>query len=246
MAQYLGDLAEDATVTFWWNSNDGDGASITRSTNGTIKVDRDDGTDCTGTSVTDTEDDPDTGIHRCTIDTNDSANFTTGSDYAVWVDGAVIDGQTVNACLATFSIENRFMRGTDSAALASVCTEGRLAELDAANIPADVDSILLDTGTNGVVIGADAIGAANIADDAIGTDQVKADALDGVTNDDVTSAADVDNWRKKVSWLFQRFAHKTKLDATELVVRNAADDADVTAQAVADDGAEQTVDKIAD
>lgn len=33
------------------------------------------------------------------------------------------------------------MRGTDSAALASVCTEGRLAELDGANIPADIDAI---------------------------------------------------------------------------------------------------------
>jgi hypothetical protein len=44
------------------------------------------------------------------------------------------------------------MRGTDSAALASVCTEARLAELDAANIPADVDNILTDTGTTGVLI----------------------------------------------------------------------------------------------
>jgi hypothetical protein len=46
------------------------------------------------------------------------------------------------------------MRGTDSAALASVCTEGRLAELDAANLPTDVanvksdtTAILVDTGT---------------------------------------------------------------------------------------------------
>jgi hypothetical protein len=39
------------------------------------------------------------------------------------------------------------MRGTDSAALASVCTEARLAELDAANLPANIDSILTDTGT---------------------------------------------------------------------------------------------------
>src|SRR3989304_1703721 len=31
------------------------------------------------------------------------------------------------------------MRGTDSAALASVCTEDRLAELDAANLPATTD-----------------------------------------------------------------------------------------------------------
>uniref|UniRef100_A0A6M3L2M3 Uncharacterized protein n=1 Tax=viral metagenome TaxID=1070528 RepID=A0A6M3L2M3_9ZZZZ len=51
------------------------------------------------------------------------------------------------------------MRGTDSAALASVCTEGRLAELDAANlitdvanVKADTAAILLDTGTDGVVL----------------------------------------------------------------------------------------------
>ena len=42
---------------------------------------------------------------------------------------------------------NTDMRGTDSAALASVCTETRLAELDAANLPADIDAIAgyLDT-----------------------------------------------------------------------------------------------------
>jgi cytochrome c556 len=34
------------------------------------------------------------------------------------------------------------MRGTDSAALASVATEGRLAELDAANLPTDVAAVL--------------------------------------------------------------------------------------------------------
>jgi len=36
---------------------------------------------------------------------------------------------------------NTDMRGTDSAALATVCTEARLAELDAANMPADIDAI---------------------------------------------------------------------------------------------------------
>ena len=34
------------------------------------------------------------------------------------------------------------MRGTDNAALASVCTETRLAELDAANLPADITTII--------------------------------------------------------------------------------------------------------
>jgi len=100
----LGNILEDATFTFWWNTNAASGASITRATDGTIKVDRDDGTDCTGTAVTDVEDDPDTGIHRCTIDTSDNANFAAGHYYTVWVDGAVIDGETVNASLAQFSI----------------------------------------------------------------------------------------------------------------------------------------------
>lgn len=54
------------------------------------------------------------------------------------------------------------MRGTDSAALASVCTEARLAELDAANIPSDVDAVLADTGTDGVVVN-----AAGLAADAV-------------------------------------------------------------------------------
>ena len=39
------------------------------------------------------------------------------------------------------------MRGTDDAALAAVCTEARLAELDAANIPADIDQLIVDLAT---------------------------------------------------------------------------------------------------
>ena len=45
---------------------------------------------------------------------------------------------------------NTDMRGTNSAALASVCTETRLAELGSTNLPADVDAILADvTGIAG-------------------------------------------------------------------------------------------------
>ncbi len=56
---------------------------------------------------------------------------------------------------------NTDMRGTDSAALASVCTETRLAELDPGNLPTDVANVkidtaatLLDTGTDGVQLAA--------------------------------------------------------------------------------------------
>jgi len=55
------------------------------------------------------------------------------------------DANTHEVCDANgimFQTEMRqTMRGTDSAALASVCTEARLAELDAANLPTDVAGV---------------------------------------------------------------------------------------------------------
>jgi hypothetical protein len=55
---------------------------------------------------------------------------------------------TMNLITAvTTCTTNTDMRGTDSAALASVCTEARLAELGSTNLPADIDNILTDTGT---------------------------------------------------------------------------------------------------
>ncbi len=67
--------------------------------------------------------------------------------------GAIVTNSGSVVLVGT-TVTNSDMRGTDSAALASVCTETRLAELNAANLPADVDSILADTGTTGVVISA--------------------------------------------------------------------------------------------
>lgn len=132
MGPYLGDFKEDSIVYFCWDTNDKNGASITRATDGTIKVYKDDGTTESAAGVTDIEDfDSITGVHNCKIDLSSDVFYATGHDYSVVLTGAVIDGQTVNAVLATFSIENRFMRGTDNAALASVCTETRLSKLNA-------------------------------------------------------------------------------------------------------------------
>lgn len=134
---YLGDYLEDETVYFLWSSNAADGASITRSTNGTVSVYKDNGTTQSTEGVTDTEDfDSLTGIHACTIVTT-NAFYAAGADYAVVLSAATIDGETVNAVLAHFSIQNRYMRGTDSAATATA-----LATVDGI-----VDDILVDTGT---------------------------------------------------------------------------------------------------
>ena len=104
----LGNIAEDATIDFKWNSNDGSGASITRATNGTISVYKGNNTVQSTAGVTDTEDfDSTTGVHHVRIDTSADAFYAVGNDYQVVLTGATIDGQTVNAVIARFSIENR-------------------------------------------------------------------------------------------------------------------------------------------
>lgn len=106
---YLGDWTEDSEHFFTWPTNDASGASITRATDGTVKVYKDGATGTeTVVGVTDGEDhDGLTGVHLVTIDTSD-AFYATGADYHVILVGAVIDGETVNVPLAHFSIQNRY------------------------------------------------------------------------------------------------------------------------------------------
>lgn len=104
--QYLGDFAEDATVRFGWNTNAIAGESITRATNGTVSVYKDGGTTQSTAGITDTEDfDSLTGVHLCVIDTSADAFYVAGSEYMVVLSAATIDGKTINAVLAHFSIE---------------------------------------------------------------------------------------------------------------------------------------------
>jgi len=64
-----------------------------------------------------------------------------------WINAGRLDLILDIVAADVVNIDGAAMVGTNNAALASVATEARLAELDAANLPADVDSILLDTGT---------------------------------------------------------------------------------------------------
>lgn len=64
----------------------------------------------------------------------DSALADTNELQIDWVNGGRLD-------LLLDAIPTTAMRGTDSAALASVCTEARLAELDAANLPTDIANL---------------------------------------------------------------------------------------------------------
>lgn len=125
---YLGDYASGETVHFMWSTNAADGSSVTRATNGTISVYKDDNTTQTTTGVADTEDfDALTGVHHCKIATSDGF-YTTATDYTVVLSAATIDGKVVNAVLAHFSIQNRYMRGTDSANTTTPPTAAAIAD----------------------------------------------------------------------------------------------------------------------
>jgi len=108
MAAYLGDYNEDDMLYFLWDTVDADGASVTRATDGTVQVYKDNNVAQSVAGVTDAEDfDGLAGVHACTIDLSADAFYATGADYSVVLQGAVISGETVNAVLAHFSIENR-------------------------------------------------------------------------------------------------------------------------------------------
>ncbi len=108
MGPYLGDYEKDSMVCFCWDTNDKNGASASRQQNGIIKVYKDGGATGTTEGVFDTEDfDGLTGVHNCGIDLSVDAFYASGHDYSIVLAGAEIDGEAVNAVLATFSIENR-------------------------------------------------------------------------------------------------------------------------------------------
>lgn len=110
-APYLGNYTEDEIVYFTWTTEDAAGAATTRTADGIISIYKDNNATQTTLGITDTKDfDSVTGLHACTIDTSTDAFYATGSEYAVVVSAAEIDGQIINAPIAHFSI-GRFAGG---------------------------------------------------------------------------------------------------------------------------------------
>lgn len=213
---YLGDYKEDDTVYFLWSTNGSDGESITRSTNGTVSVYKDNGTSQTTAGVTDTEDfDGLTGIHACTIDLSADAFYAVGADYAVVLSAAKIDAQTVNAVLAHFSIENRFNETTVTSMATGVVTAAAIAAdaIGASEIAADA--------IGASEIAASAIGASEIATDAIGADELAAGGIDEMMDEVFEGTY---TFRQMMRIVFSALAGKASGGGTgTLVFRDAAD-----------------------
>jgi hypothetical protein len=105
---YLGDIPEDAVIDFVWQTQGANGASILPSVAGTISVYKGNNSTPSTSGVTDDRTwNSVTGVHHCRIDTSSHAFYAPGNDYHVVLSGATIDGQAVNARLASFSIDNR-------------------------------------------------------------------------------------------------------------------------------------------
>jgi hypothetical protein len=111
---YIGDFVANSTVRYFFGTNASTGASVNRTTAGTIRVYK--GTSVTERTsvvgITDTSGfDSVTGLNSLSIDLSnntDAGFYAAGNDYVVVLVGAVIDTQTVNVPLFQFSIENRF------------------------------------------------------------------------------------------------------------------------------------------
>jgi len=180
MPPYLGNLTEDQTIHFLWSTYGADGASITRATNGTVSVYKANGTTQSTAGVTDTEDfDALTGIHLCTIDTSADAFYAVANDYTVVLSAATVDGKTVNAVLALFSIENRFIEA-DVTKVAGAAVSTTTAQLGvnvvqisgdataADNLEAATDGGTYNVG-GGAVVAASVTGAVGSVTGAVGS-----------------------------------------------------------------------------
>ena len=179
-APYQGDFPVNGAVSFLWATSAIAGESITRATDGTLKIFKSNATAATWATersslagVTQLEDFDSTGMHSVYIDLSDNTDagfYAAGNEYQVAITGAVVDGKTMNVPLASFSIE----RANGVLALLKNSTYGLSAletlvdgvestlgtpagasvSADVAAIKGDTAAVLADTGTDGVVVAA--------------------------------------------------------------------------------------------
>lgn len=160
MTQYFGDFSEDATVYIPFNTFDSNDPSasvtITNLADADIHVHKDgSATQITTDGATVSIDfDTITGNHIITVDTSASADYTTGSDYLVRIEGTTVDAATINAWVGSFSIENRHsagaLRPTTAGRTLDVSSTGEAGvDFDNVNLPLGaIPSLgIVDNGT---------------------------------------------------------------------------------------------------
>ncbi len=117
----LGDRAEDSTIDFTFSTRNVSAAPAALAGTPVLSVYKANGTTQSTAGITLTVDfDSLTGFNHVRIDTSADAFYATSNDYVVMITtGTVNSVSVIGTTIATFSIENRFMRGTNSALLAA-------------------------------------------------------------------------------------------------------------------------------
>lgn len=181
----LGDFQKGDTVYVPWNTSGADGASITRATNGTVSVYSGNGTTQFTTGVTDTEDfDGLTGVHLATIVTTGS-DYVVNGTYTVVLSAATIDGVTVNAAIAQFTINRKHAMQS----LAGIAQAGA-----AGTITLPAAAVATDDYYNGQmvrIIYGTGIGQSRMIDDYVGSTKVATVTPSWATTPDNTSVIEV-------------------------------------------------------
>lgn len=205
---YIGDFAEDSTVRIALTTNDGSGGAVAPSSafevadfrvykNGSATQKTSDN----GITITSPFDSV-VGLHILEIDTSndtgDSGFWTTGADYwVIAVPDETVDSQTVVQVVASFSIQNRYMRGTDSAATSAQATaietdtQDIQSRLPAALVSGRIDASVGNMESNVItssVIATGAITASAIQTNAITDDKLAASAITEIQSGLATTA----------------------------------------------------------
>lgn len=113
---YLGDWVEDSTHDFTFTTVNTSGVPTTLAGTPAISIYKDNNTTQTTTGITLTANfDTVTGLNHVRVVTTD-AFYAASTDYMVVITTGTVGGSSVvGYTVATFSVQNRFMRGTDSA-----------------------------------------------------------------------------------------------------------------------------------
>lgn len=109
-AAHLGDLAEDVTLTFLFNTLGANNAPITLAGTPAVSVYKGNSTTQLAEAAALTVDlDSLTGTHAVTLDLSSDAFYATGENYTVVITTGTVDGDSVvGTVVGSFSIENRF------------------------------------------------------------------------------------------------------------------------------------------
>ena len=147
MTSYFGDFAEDDTVLIPFNTFDSNdpqaSVTITNLADADIMVHKDGGLTQIATDGATVVIDFDsiTGNHMITIDTSAHADYSTGSEYAVRIEGTTVDAGTINAWVGSFSIE----RAGGALAIAKLIQAAVITNAAGTDIAADIIAVKAET-----------------------------------------------------------------------------------------------------